>query len=676
MKTGPAIRSACPGFAWKRPCNVTAGTGACRTPRFVIAFTIIELLLAIGIFSMVLAAVYSTYTAILRSSKAGIDAATDMQRSRIAARTIEDALVSAVMYASNQGLYALLADGSGDYALLSFVARLPPSFPGSGCFGDQVVRRVTFAVENSGMGGAQLVLHQTPILQTNMLETDQHTILLARDVVTFMVEFAQQRGSGYEWTTEWKQTNQLPRVVRFALAFGRRDNPNKPSELTVRTVRIPSVVVPLDSQTMAGRVMPRQLPPTGVPQPGQPNQPGGQPPPAALPGQMPGPAQPQPRRRREARGAGGTCGRRIPGCATNGRTDAGGFAIIIVLIVIVVLGVLAGSFALAMKVETRLAANSGNDSELEWLGRSGVELARYVLGQSMNSPYTALNQIWAGGPGGPNETNSPLVNIKLDDNELGEGRFSVKIVDLERRFNINAALPEPEKRTIISRALMVMGVEAGDGETIQDSMLDWIDPDDKPHLNGTESDFYLGLDRPYMAKNGPIDDLAELLLVRGITPDIYWGPRAYGHRFMPGNAKDRTFSEPNSPSYPFGFVDVFTPLSNGRININTAPPPVLQLLPGIDENVAANIIRARAGPDGAEGTDDDTPFLNVGGLNPAVVPGIIPELVARYSMICAVQSSTFEVTVDTHIGNSHRTFVAIVRRNNPRDVPILQFSWQ
>jgi type II secretory pathway component PulK/type II secretory pathway component PulJ len=650
----------------------TAGTIRLR-PAF--AFTIIELLLAIGIFSMVLAAVYSTYSAILRASKAGIDVATDMQRSRIAARTIEDALVSAVMFASNPSLYAFIVDSSDEHTLLSFVARLPPSFPGSGCFGDQVVRRVTFAVENNREGGQQLILHQAPLLQTNIADTDQHTIVLARDVVTFMVEFAKQQSTGYEWTREWKQTNQLPRVVRFALAFGRPDRPDKPSQLTVRTVSIPSSAVPVDSQTIPGRGVPPTTLAPGTIQPGPQGQPGTQPPVALPPGQPGVPGQPRPRNRPD-RGRGARARPEIAGGPRRSRTtEQSGFAIIIVLIVIVVLGILAGSFAFAMKVETRLAANAGNESELEWLGRSGVELARYVLGQSMNSPYTALNQIWAGGPGGPNETNSVLVNIKLEDNELGDGRFSVKIVDLERKFNLNSGLPEMEKRLIINRALTLMGVEAGDAETIQDSIFDWIDPDDKPHLNGTESDFYLGLTPPYVAKNGPIDDLAELLLIRGITPEIYWGPRAYGHRFRPVRSGNRFGPEPSGQSYPLGLVDFFTPLSNGRININTAPVHVLQLLPGIDPNVAENIIRARAGPDGAEGTEDDTPFLNVAGLNPAVVPGIIPEMVARYAVICSVQSSTFEVTVDAQIGNTRRTFVAIVRRNTPRDVPVLQFSW-
>jgi type II secretory pathway component PulK len=294
----------------------------------------------------------------------------------------------------------------------------------------------------------------------------------------------------------------------------------------------------------------------------------------------------------------------------------------------------------------------------------------------MSTPYTSLNQIWAGGPGGATETNSVLVGIKLQDNELGAGRFSVKIVDLERRFNLNALMPDAEKKLILDRALTTMGVDAGEASTVEDSILDWLDPDDNPHLNGTESDFYLGLTPPYMAKNGPVDDLAELLLVRGVTPEIYWGPRAPGHRAQPFRGNTRVLADEPTPTYPVGLVDLFTPLSNGRININTASSQVLQLLPGVDENIASHIVLARAGPDGVEGTEDDTPFTSAGGLNRAVVPGLIPELTARYMGVCTVQSSTFEVTVETRIGNSHRTFVALLRRNNARDVPVLQFSWK
>ena len=78
------------------------------------------------------------------------------------------------------------------------------------------------------------------------------------------------------------------------------------------------------------------------------------------------------------------------------QTKSNGIAIIIVMIAILVLSIMAAGFAYSMKVETKLAQNAENEEQLLWLGRSGVELARWVLAQE-KCPYDSLNQIWAGG---------------------------------------------------------------------------------------------------------------------------------------------------------------------------------------------------------------------------------------------------------------------------------------
>ncbi|PYM16121.1 MAG: hypothetical protein DME18_02385, partial [Verrucomicrobia bacterium] len=169
-----------------------------------------------------------------------------------------------------------------------------------------------------------------------------------------------------------------------------------------------------------------------------------------------------------------------------------GIALIIVMMVIVVLGLMAAKFASLMQVETKLAKNVGSESDLEWLGRSGVELARYVLAQQLNIPgesgYDALNQKWAGGPGG---TNDLLADISLDNNQLGRGRFTVKIIDLERKVNINFA-----DRQVLQRAMELLGVDSFDASRILDSIEDWRDPNADPHVNGAESDYYLKLPEP------------------------------------------------------------------------------------------------------------------------------------------------------------------------------------
>jgi len=347
-----------------------------------------------------------------------------------------------------------------------------------------------------------------------------------------------------------------------------------------------------------------------------------------------------------------------------------GIALIVVMIVILALTILAGAFALSMKVETRLARNSNAETELLWLGRSGVEYAKYVLAQQLlipNEPYDSLNQIWAGGPGGLDETNSALAGISLKDYKLGRGSFSITITDMERKFNINVA-----NDVILQQALTVMGVDAGDIPTISDSILDWIDTDDDPHLNGEESDYYEGLEVPYSAKNAPVDDMLELLDVNGVTYPIFWGASYASHAPAFFQPLDKFGHLENMPTNLVGLVDVFTALSSGRININTASASVFQLL-DMDESVAQEIIKLRSGPDGADGTEDDVPFRNVGELGNA---GISTQGLQQLARFCVVRSAIFEVVVDAQVGDSKREYHAIVARNSPTDIQTLGFYWK
>jgi len=97
-------------------------------------------------------------------------------------------------------------------------------------------------------------------------------------------------------------------------------------------------------------------------------------------------------------------------------SEQAGIALIIVMISIFVLTMLAGGFAWSMKVETKLARNANSESQLEWLGRSAVECARWELAQQLSiaqEPYDALNQVWAGGMGGAASKEFIVVQILL-----------------------------------------------------------------------------------------------------------------------------------------------------------------------------------------------------------------------------------------------------------------------
>ncbi len=258
-------------------------------------------------------------------------------------------------------------------------------------------------------------------------------------------------------------------------------------------------------------------------------------------------------------------------------------------------------------------------------------------------------------------TNEILANISLEDVELGRGKFTVKIVDLERKVNINMA-----DDIILRQALTLMGVNAVDMSPISDAIRDWIDPDDNTLLNGAESDYYLGLKPAYESKNGPIDDLSELLLIRGVTPEMYWGPAAT-NRFMPVYSGPLSrMHEDDFPTYPVGFVDMFTPISQRSINPNTTSAQTPQLIPGLDETTAQGIITARAGPDGVDGTEDDTPFRNANEL-PMRVPGFRGEWVRFFN----TRSVTFQVTVTAQIDDHKADWVVILIRANPRDIKVV-----
>jgi type II secretory pathway component PulK len=84
------------------------------------------------------------------------------------------------------------------------------------------------------------------------------------------------------------------------------------------------------------------------------------------------------------------------------RQNSSGVAILVVMIAIAVFTALAAALAFSMKVETKLAMNADNEQQMLWLGRSGVEYARWILAQEASlagQPYDSLNEIWGGGAG-------------------------------------------------------------------------------------------------------------------------------------------------------------------------------------------------------------------------------------------------------------------------------------
>ena len=259
MHRAPTLSSACG--------DVSCGAAWIRREWKIRAFTLIEIMIAMTIFGVLILGIYSSWTAILRSSKVGLEAAAEAQHTRMSLRAIDEALGSAQLFTGNLPYYWFMADTSGDFADMSFVAKLPSSFPGSGLFGEQVVRRVRFSVDAEKK---QFLLQQTPLLEAVEANTKPYTIVLAPNVRHFSLEFFDT--NQFEWFDEWPFTNQLPKIVRAKLSFGDASQGKLRSEdFATETVFLSALAIPrqLQMPTVRGRLAPIGTPLQAAPTPVQ-----------------------------------------------------------------------------------------------------------------------------------------------------------------------------------------------------------------------------------------------------------------------------------------------------------------------------------------------------------------------------------------------------------------------
>ena len=217
------------------------------------AFTLVEIMIAIAIFSIVVAAIYSTWILILRASKTGLEAAAQVQRERIAVRTIEDSLTCIQSFQASMKYYYFVVQ-KGDQSMLSFTARVPAIFPRNGRFGDFTLRRLIFTVEpgpDSTSSEKDLVLRQNPILMDMDGDEQHYPLVLARNVKDFVVESWDT--NTMQWDDEWLDTNSIPPVVRVSLLLGSSADSGSAATLAItRLIALPSITMPTFVQMPRG----------------------------------------------------------------------------------------------------------------------------------------------------------------------------------------------------------------------------------------------------------------------------------------------------------------------------------------------------------------------------------------------------------------------------------------
>ncbi len=109
------------------------------------------------------------------------------------------------------------------------------------------------------------------------------------------------------------------------------------------------------------------------------------------------------------------------------------------------------------------------------------------------------------------------------------------------KLNINYASEEQITR-LLEPLLIELNVE--NPQALIAALLDWLDPDEEPREGGAESEYYQGLESPYDAKNGPLDSIEELLLVKGWTAALLYGEDVNRNGILDANEDDGDASFP------------------------------------------------------------------------------------------------------------------------------------
>jgi general secretion pathway protein K len=247
-------------------------------------------------------------------------------------------------------------------------------------------------------------------------------------------------------------------------------------------------------------------------------------------------------------------------------TDQRGFALLAVMLVLTLLGVIVMEFTFSMRLEGSMVRSYKENLLARHLAEAGIHHAiREILSQASTHAVDQHGALVFYRTSADTATPTRLPTLQGHRIALGPGELSYQITDEEARLNLNTASPD-----VLERLLEVLGIGKQDRDIITDSLQDWKDADDLHRANGAESEnYYLLLPVPYRARNGLLQDARELLQIRGISRDLYFG------------STDRAGLE--------SFVTVF---GRNALNINSAPAPVLHAL-GLSEAEIADISQTR-----------------------------------------------------------------------------------
>ena len=237
-----------------------------------------------------------------------------------------------------------------------------------------------------------------------------------------------------------------------------------------------------------------------------------------------------------------------------------GVILLSVLWVVLILSVISLSLAAAVRTEANSSQDSFDSERAFFMARGAAE----VMFQNL----LTANDLFDDSP------------VEVSDGEyrfpFETGEVRVRLESGRGRIDLNEA---PD--VLLASLFDSLGLDEDVRNRLVDSILDWRDVDDIPHLYGAEIQDYDSAGPRRLPANGAFQSVDELLFVKGLTPELFYGTllpdsASGGYRRIPG-VRELVTTESRSAA----------------VNPNEASAEVLAALPGVDQRLARSVVEER-----------------------------------------------------------------------------------
>jgi len=345
-----------------------------------------------------------------------------------------------------------------------------------------------------------------------------------------------------------------------------------------------------------------------------------------------------------------------------------GLVIIAVLWTVVVLMAIVAVLGRRTRLDMKVCMSRMDAVRCKWACRAGVEKAVAVLNTDETENDTLLD-VWS-------DNDEDFNDVLLDRCVL-----QIKVIDEASKLDINAAT----KEQLMGLPYML--------EEIADAIIDWRDTDDMPSGLGVESGYYEALDFVYRARNGPFRTIRELLMVKDVTEELFYGEDTNLNGLLDYNERDGDETPPaddGDDELDLGWIAYLTCYTSQsatgqsgqnqnsqnnnaqasvRVNVNTASEQVLAALLGgwEDENAvrtALDIINFReSSENGIESPSDLTDYGVMTSTDFAKIESYITVSSDIFTVICVAAANRNGTP-----GAQVRTEVVLNRSSRPYEV--------